>query len=232
MLTKNQLKRMFLRVLYEIEEGKMKFHNPNINAIIPGWINEYFSQKLNDEEIQLAYEAVQELRTSSLIVRDATQHSDDFVKLTGKGKKVVKNGKDPDIYGLQLEQLIVNPDILNKCLSSFNEENYEAAIFSAYRFMEEEVRRRSGLDVKCYGDALITQALHPTKGLLTITTCMLDNEKEGVYNLFKGAVAFFKNPSSHRTVKYEDKLIAMEIIGFADLLLQILSTAQLKTAVP
>jgi len=54
--------------------------------------------------------------------------------------------------------------------------------------------------------------------------CM--HEQEGVYNLFKGAIAFFKNPSSHRTINYDNKLVAIEIIALAELLLQILSTAQ------
>jgi uncharacterized protein (TIGR02391 family) len=84
------------------------------------------------------------------------------------------------------------------------------------------------LTEKDYGISLITKALHPDKGVLSIPQCKLPAEQEGVYNLFKGAIAFFKNSSSHRTINYEDPLIAIEIIAFADLLLKILSTAQAK----
>jgi hypothetical protein len=54
------------------------------------------------------------------------------------------------------------------------------------------------------------------------------HEQEGAYNLFKGAIALFKNPSSHRTVNYDDRLAVIQIIAFAELLLRIISTAQLR----
>lgn len=79
-----------------------------------------------------------------------------------------------------------------------------------------------------YGVSLITKALHPDKGVLSIPQCKLPSEQEGVYNLFKGAIAFFKNPSSHRSINYEDPLTAIEIIAFAERLLKLLSTAQTK----
>jgi hypothetical protein len=51
-------------------------------------------------------------------------------------------------------------------------------------------------------------------------------EQEGAYNLFKGAIQFFKNPSSHRKVNYENRNVAIETIVLAELLPGILSTSQ------
>ena len=80
-----------------------------------------------------------------------------------------------------------------------------------------------------YGVVLITKALHPDSGKLKIPTCRLSQEQDGVYNLFKGSIAFFKNPSSHRTVNYNDRMITMKIIALSELLLQILSTAVMRS---
>ena len=225
MHSKSQLKKMFLKVLYEIQYGKMKAYSHGIDSIVPHWMNEYFNMKMTPEERQLTNEAIQELKTSGLIVQDATQSSPMFQVLTSRGKEIVEKEKDPDIHGLQLEQVITNESLLSKCSDTFNNDDYETAIFSAYKLVEEEVRSKAGLDVSFYGDTLITEALHPTKGKLSIPFCKLPNEQEGVYNLFKGSIAFFKNPSSHRKVNYDDRLNAIKMIALADLLLQILSTA-------
>jgi uncharacterized protein (TIGR02391 family) len=227
-LSKNQLKKMFLKVLYEVQYGSMQRHSWGIDNIVPYLMNEYWKMKMTEEDIKKTYEAIQESKASGLIVRDPSQGSDNFQVLTDKGKEIVEKQKDPDIHGVQLEQIIWNPTLLEKCLDSFRDDRYEDAIFSAYKLVEEEVRNKAGLGPEDVGEPLMTKALHPKTGKLIIPSCKVLHEQEGVYNLFKGAIAFFKNPSSHRTVNYNDRIIAMEIIAFADLLLQILSTAQLR----
>jgi len=229
MLSKSQLKRMFLRVLYEIQYGKMKNYSHGIDNIVPQWMNEYWELKMTKEDIQRAYEAIQELKTSGLIVKDATQREEVFQVLTPKGVEFVEKQKDPDVHGLQLEAIIKNPQLLKKCLGAFNDDNYENAIFLAYKLVEETVRNKAELDSSYFGAKLINTALHPDKGKLMIPSCELQHEQEGIYNMFKGAIAFFKNPSSHRTVCYDDRLLTIKIIALADLLLQILSTAQQRS---
>lgn len=224
--SKNKLKRMFLKVLYEIQFGSMKSHSNGTDTIIPRWINEKFNINLTPEDEQLAQEAVQDLKTTGLIVKDATQRSDTFVVLTSKGKEIVEKDKDPDIHGLQLDQMISNAKLLSKCSHAFNNDDYETAIFSAYKFVEEAVRSKAELYPNDFGVPLMTKALHPDHGKLIFPSCALPAEQEGIYNLFKGVIAFFKNPSSHRTVNFSDRLVAIKIIALADLLLQILSTAQ------
>ncbi|TET20614.1 TIGR02391 family protein [Candidatus Bathyarchaeota archaeon] len=227
--SKNQLKRMFLKVLHEIQYGKMKGHSRGTDSIVPAWMNKHFKIKMTPEDVQLTHEAIQELKTSGLIVKDATQPGDAFQVLTTKGKEIVEKQRDPDIYGLQLEQVIRNTKLLSKCSDIFNNDEYETAIFSVYKLVEEEVRNKAGLDPSDFGVLLMTKALHPDKGKLIIPSCVVPQEQEGVYNLFKGAIAFFKNPSSHRTVNFGDRLITIKIIALAELLLQILSTAQIRT---
>jgi len=227
--SKSQLKKMFLKVLYEVQYGKMKGHSRGIDSIVNSWMNKYYGIKMSREEIQLTMEAIQELKISGLIVKDATQASDVFQLLTAKGKEIVEKQRDPEIYDLQLEQIIKNDRLLSKCLSNFNDDDFETAIFSAYKLVEEEVRTKAMLGADDYGVVLMTKALHPDNGKLRIPTCQLHQEQEGVYNLFKGSIAFFKNPSSHRTVNYNDRMVTMKIIALAELLLQTLSTAVMRS---
>lgn len=226
--SKSQLKRMFLKVLYEIECGSLKDHSSGIGSIVPSWMNEYWKIKMTSEDIKRTYEAIQELKNSGVIVKDPTQSEEVFQVLTEKGRQIVEKQIDPDIHGLQLEQVITNPTLLEKCLDSFKDDRYEDAIFSAYKLVEEEVRNKAGLGPSDIGEVLMTRALHPATGNLIIPSCKVPNEQEGVYNLFKGAIALFKNPSSHRTVNYSDRLDVIKTIAFAELLLRIISTAQPK----
>ena len=89
-LSKPELKKMFLRVLSECLYGKMQSHSPGIDSIVPSWMNEYFRMKMYPIEIQLTYEAIQELKSSGLIVQDPSQYSDVFQILTEKGKDIVE----------------------------------------------------------------------------------------------------------------------------------------------
>lgn len=227
--SKNELKRMFLKILYDIQYGTWQGRSWGTDSIVPTWMNEYWKMEMTSEDIKKTYEAIQELKTSGLIVQDPSQRDDVFQILTEKGKEIVEKQRDPDIHCVQLEQIVKNAPLLEKCLETFKEDRYEEAIFSAYKLVEEKVRGKAGLGLDDIGMTLMTKALHPNTGKLIIPSCKLPNEQEGVYNLFKGAIAFFKNPSSHRTVDYDDRLVTIEIIAFADILLHIISTAQLRS---
>ena len=217
---------MFLKVLLELRPGgKLDYRSNNTSSIVSAWMNEYFNVQLTDDERQKLSEGIDELRSANLICQDYEQ-GPSFVKLTGKGEKLAEEGKDPDVHGVQLQEIIKDDKIISRCLDDFDSGKYENAVFSAFKLVEEEIRVKANLDEKDYGVSLITKALHPSKGVLSIPQCKLSAEQEGVYNLFKGAVAFFKNPSSHRSVNYEDPLTAIEILAFAELLLKILLTAQ------
>ena len=227
-LSKQELRKMFLRVLYECLHGSMKGHSWGIDSIIPSWINKYYNIELSKEEIQLTLEAVQELKSSGYLVRDASQLSDNWLIFTEKGLNLVRNQKEPEIFGMRLEQVVSDKQLLQKCLNPFNDADYETAIFTAFKHVEERVRIASNADASDVGVNLMTLALHPQNGKLVIPKCQLPAEQEGVYNLFKGAIQFFKNPSSHRTVNYNKRIETIKIIAFADLLLEILDSAQAR----
>ena len=227
--SKAELKKMFLRVLYEIQYGKMKGHSSGIDSIVPSWINKYYDIKMKKEEVQTTYEAIQELKTQGLIVHNSSQSDEVFQVLTQKGEEIVENMQDVDAYALRLEEVLKNQNLLGVCLSAFNEGDYETAIFKVYRFVEEKVREKAQLDARDIGVDLMSKAFNSSSGKLVVPTCAVTAEQEGVHSLFRGAISFFKNPSSHRTVDYNDRQVAIQIIAFAELLLDILSKAELRS---
>jgi uncharacterized protein (TIGR02391 family) len=192
--SKSKLKNMFLKVLLELRPGgKLDGHPNNTSTIVSAWMDEYFNIQLTDSERQKLFEGIDELRSANLICQDYEQ-GPSFVVLTAKGEKLAAEGKDPDVYGVQLQEVVRNQELLSGCLDSFDVGKYDTAIFSAFRLVEEKLRTKAELDENHLGVNLVTEALHPEKGLLFIPQCKVKSEKEGIYNLFKGAIAFFKNP--------------------------------------
>jgi len=143
-LSKAELKKMFLRVLYECLYGKMQSHSPGIDSIVPRWMNEYFKMEMCQDEIQLTHEAIQELKSSGLIVQDPSQYSDVFQILTTKGKDIVEKQQDPDVYAVRLEMVLKNSDLLSRCLDLFNQEEYESAFLLLSNSWKKSSGQRQG----------------------------------------------------------------------------------------
>jgi hypothetical protein len=105
-LSKPELKKMFLRVMYEVLYGDMKGHSSGLDSIVPHWMNERFKIKMTKQEVQLTEEVIQELKNANVIVKNSAQSSDNFQVLTTKGKDIVEKQQDPDAYALRLERRI------------------------------------------------------------------------------------------------------------------------------
>jgi uncharacterized protein (TIGR02391 family) len=110
---------------------------------------------------------------------------------------------------------------LDKAKRQFLAGDYEEAVFAAFRTVEEDVRARSGADRGDLGVQLMRTAFNPNAGALTDLDAE-PGEREAMGALFAGAIGAFKNPISHRTVNYEDPLLAAEAVLLADLLLRLL----------
>jgi len=69
----------------------------------------------------------------------------------------------------------------------------DTAVRDATVVLEHRVRRVAQLGNEFYGTGLIDKALNPTKGVLEFDGT--PQEREGLYQLFRGTVGFFKNPN-------------------------------------
>lgn len=114
---------------------------------------------------------------------------------------------------------------LDSARAVFGLGDYETAAFAAMKAVEVEVRSAAGLSNELLGVALMRKAFQPKQGPL----CDPDaegGEQQATADLFAGAIGAYKNPASHRTVKFDDPIEAAEVIQLADLLLRIVDRAR------
>jgi uncharacterized protein (TIGR02391 family) len=105
------------------------------------------------------------------------------------------------------------------CKAAFLRGEYETAIFSAFKEVEVAVRTAGGFSLSDFGVALMNEAFKVGIGPLTDKS-LPESEQIGLRSLFSGAIAFYKNPGSHRHFPTHPVEVA-EALLFASLLLRI-----------
>lgn len=167
-------------------------------------------------------EAFDWLTAEGLLVRDASQRSDEFVRISERGQQALETA-DPRHYVDVAKLLAVrlHPRIDSKVRQHFSSGDPDAAVFTATKAVEIAVREAAQLGNDLYGTKLMSAAFKPGEGPLHDPDAPT-GEQAGVLALYMGLVGALKNPSSHRQVDYDDPLEAVEAIYFADLLLRML----------
>jgi uncharacterized protein (TIGR02391 family) len=125
-------------------------------------------------------------------------------------------------YGADsLESL--HPVIAARCRSLFSAREYDAAIFAAFRAVEEALRGKTGASAEDVGVALVSSVLNPKSPRLRLST--IAAEQEADHALFRGALGAFKNPLSHREIGHGDPAQVVELLALASLLMRLLDDA-------
>lgn len=143
--------------------------------------------------------------------------------VTRLGRQVLAEG--PRLLGA-IERLShdLHPDVA-QVRSQFLLGEYELAAFAAMRAVEVRVRQAGGFTNADIGVPMMRNAFHAETGPLTDTSAE-GGERQGVSDLFAGAFAVFKNPTSHRIVTFDDPSEAAEVVSLASLLLRILDRGE------
>jgi uncharacterized protein (TIGR02391 family) len=220
------LKKMFLKVLHEHHRpgGRYKLHSWDYTGILRETIADYFSiERLSEKEYGDGLRAVFELERDGFIMQDASQSSDSFKVLTDKGRRLVEQSLDEmRLSSIDIDQLLTHDLLRGKVHDDYLIGDYETAIFKAFRLLEESVRAKASLPAEAIGADLMTRAFRPNGGILRHPNAQTPGEIEAFHHLMRGAIMWFKNPSSHRTVGYNDPVEAAHVLGFANMLLEML----------
>ena len=214
-LPKSALKKMFLKVLHETG-GPMDY-----TGIVRIRIAKYFHiSLLSEDEIAEGLRAVYELERDEYIMQDPTQLSDKFKVLTAKGERVVNQSLgDRRPPSIDIDQLLNREDLREKVRDEYLSEDYDIAIFKAFKLLEETVRNKAGQPSDVLGADLMSKAFNTRSGILKHPDAQTNAENDAFQILMRGAIMWFKNPSSHRTVGYDDTEEVAHILAFANLLL-------------
>ena len=189
------------------------------NFMLPGNLKDYAGGHYNDF-IEVATEAWMWLLREGLIAPHPRQGGD-WVFVTRRGRKFRGLG-DPKKFKAanMLPDDTLDPRLAAKVRPPFLRGDYDSALFEAFKEVEIHVRNLSGLTKDDIGVTLMRKAFKPGEGPL-IDQKQTVGEQQGIMDLFAGAIGSFKNPSSHRDVDLTDPVEAVELIGFADLLIRI-----------
>jgi uncharacterized protein (TIGR02391 family) len=117
---------------------------------------------------------------------------------------------------------------LSSARSNFALGDYETASFAAMKAVEVEVRRVANLPNDLVGTKLMCKAFTPQDGVLRDPDAE-GGEQQALADLFAGAIGAYKNPASHRTVRFEDAIEAAEVVQLADLLLRIVERSAARS---
>jgi uncharacterized protein (TIGR02391 family) len=199
---------------------KLTLHNIELEL----WPSSYTSSPTyppeRREDIALALsEAWAWLDAQGLIVPTSGNHG--WRALSRRARKMESQAEFASFKVARLlPKELLHPKIADAVWGSFLRGEFDAAAFQAMKGVEVAVRTASGLGADLIGVKLMRTAFAPENGALTDMTAE-GGERVDRMELFAGAIAFYKNPHSHRDVNLDDPYEALEIIFLANHLLRI-----------
>lgn len=225
-LTKEMLKKLYLKTRYETRAGGKLDGNSSGTDSIVSWIPHLYPElgpSFTEDERLLFIRAVYELERDGFVWQDATQPSSQFKVLSETGlhaaRQELANMRLPSI---DIDQLLSRDDLRWLVRDDFNSADYETAVFKAFRHLEEAVRAKAKEQASSLGVSLMSAAFSPNSGKLKHPGAAVPQEQDGLHQLMRGAIAWFKNPSSHGTVPRDDAQKAAHVLAFANMLLDLL----------
>ena len=95
-----------------------------------------------------------------------------------------------------------------------------------------KVREKAGLSSSDFGTKLMSKAFKKDGGFLIHPLIENQEEQEGIHFLMRGAISYFKNPSSHRWIKWEDPNKVIKVLMFIDFILDLVDECRLREQGP
>jgi uncharacterized protein (TIGR02391 family) len=124
----------------------------------------------------------------------------------------------------------IHPDLPTKVRKLFDDGYWEQSVFEAFKFIEKEVKRISGIRGKT-GYTLMMEAFNensPKVRLNGLTTESEIDEQKGFKFIFTGAAAGIRNPRGHEVDIGDTPDEALDYLALASLLLRRLDAAGLR----
>jgi uncharacterized protein (TIGR02391 family) len=124
----------------------------------------------------------------------------------------------------------IHPELPKKVRALFDDGHWEQAVFEAFKYIEKEVKRISGLRGKT-GYALMMDAFNEANAKVRLSALVTDSdidEQRGYKSIFAGASAGIRNPRGHEVDIGDTPDEALDYLALASLLLRRLDAAGVR----
>jgi len=142
-------------------------------------------------------------------------------------KKEAKRARPASGLRAAIDYLLSDEELKRRCTRMLTaKDSFDSAFREATTVLDDRLKKLAQIKGKINPDALVAKTLHPSKAILVVSE--YDDEQEGFFNLVKGLMAAFRNPTHH---SLNDKLTredALRFCGFIDALLTILGQARVN----
>jgi len=124
----------------------------------------------------------------------------------------------------------IHPDLPRNVRKLFDDGHWEQSVFEAFKFIEKEVKRISGVRGKVGFDLMMNvfNEDNPTVRLNALTTDSDLDEQRGYRFMFAGASAGIRNPRGHEVDIGDTPDEALDYLALASLLLRRLDAAGVR----
>lgn len=147
------------------------------------------------------------LEAYALIGRSSKNPQGDWCRVTSAGKALLEDREALSKVWAENRLAGELHPALSSARSNFAFGDYETASFSAMKAVEVEVRRVASLSNELIGVLLMREASSPKDGILRDPGAE-GGEQQVIADLFAGAIGAYKNPASHRTVRFDNAIEA------------------------
>lgn len=124
----------------------------------------------------------------------------------------------------------IHPDLPAKVRKQYDDGYFDDATFTAFKFIEQEVKRLSGLR-RITGNALMMKAFDENNPTLRLNPGATDSERDeqfGYRYIFAGAQSGIRNPRGHEVDIPDDPDTCLDHLSVASVLLRKLDAAGLR----
>jgi uncharacterized protein (TIGR02391 family) len=125
---------------------------------------------------------------------------------------------------LAIESLIEDEILKNRCKDLLRAKKYFDRVFrEATTILEDRIRKISNINAR--GADLVAKALNPDPDKAVIKVSNKKHEQEGIFNLSKGVILAFRDPTHHEISDQFNEKDAIKFLCIIDFLLTILKSA-------
>ena len=180
-----------------------------------------FTLRLGPEQCEVVAEAWSYLEREGLIA----ERTAGWFFVARRGRRIKLPEEVDAIRRTQFPDALLHPDIVHRCRRSFITNDFDTAVFNAFKAVEVRVRECGGFTHEVVGEKLMRKAFNADNGPLADRNVPVA-ERKALENLAAGAFGCFRNSTGHRDTGYNDAAEAIEMIGLASLLLRIVDRAR------